>query len=75
MDCLLKWTEAYPLPKNKAVIIAEALVRDFFSQFGVPLGLHSDQRRNFESAVLQNMSQLLRIKKTRGHNQRAWLKR
>ena len=35
------------------------------SRFGVPLSLHSDQGRNFESAVFSEMCSLLGIEKTR----------
>ncbi len=45
--------------------MAEVLVREFVSRFGVPLYLHSDQGRNFEAAVFAEMCSLLGIKKTR----------
>ena len=51
----IKWVEAYPLVNQEAVTVAEVLIREFISRFRVPLILHSDQGRNFESAVCSEM--------------------
>jgi len=64
-DYFTKWVEAYPLPNQEAPTVAEVLVKEYVCRFGVPLLLHSDQGRNFESAVFQGMCQLLGIQKTR----------
>ena len=40
---LHKWPEAYALANQEAVTIADILVFQFFSWFGVPGELHSDQ--------------------------------
>ena len=64
-DYFTKWVEAYPLANQEAVTVAEVIVREFVSRFGVPLILHSDQGRNFESAVFSEMCSLLGITKTR----------
>ena len=64
-DYFTKWVEAYPLPNQEAPTVAEVLVKEYVCCFGVPLLLHSDQGRNFESAVFQGMCQLLGIRKTR----------
>ena len=45
--------------------MAKALVEGFFTRFGLPLELHSDQGRNFESAVFQETCRLMGIHKTR----------
>ena len=38
-----KWVEAYALPDETAETIAEALVNDFISRYGVPISIHSYQ--------------------------------
>ena len=60
-----KWVEAYPLPNQEATTVAEVLVKEFVARFGVPLMIHSDQGRNFESTVFSEMCGLLGITKTR----------
>ena len=45
--------------------MAEVLVQQFVARFGVPLFLHSDRGRNFESTVFAEMCSLLGIHKTR----------
>ncbi len=42
-DYFTKWVEAYALPNQEAVTVAEVLFREFVSRFGVPMILHSDQ--------------------------------
>ena len=54
-DYFIKWVEAYPLVNQEAVTVVEVLIPEFISRFEVPLILHSDQGRNFESAVSSEM--------------------
>ena len=54
-DYFTKWVEAYPMPNQEATTVAELLVREFISRFGVPLLIHSDQSRNFESELFAEM--------------------
>lgn len=65
MDYFTKWPEALALPDQTAETVADALLDNVFSRFGVPLELHSDQGRNFESDVFQQMLKRLQIEKTR----------
>lgn len=65
MDYFTKWPEALPIPDQTAETVAEACVHHVFSRFGSPRQLHSDQGRNFESAVFQAMLRLFGIEKTR----------
>ena len=64
-DYFTKWTESYPMPNQEAVTVANVVVREFISRFGVPRQLHTDQGRNFESNLFQEMCRILEIDKTR----------
>ena len=64
-DYFTKWPEAYPLPNQEATTVAKVLVNEMICRFGVPLEIHSDQGRNFESALFQEMCRLLGMTKTR----------
>ncbi|GFS52302.1 hypothetical protein TNCV_4850271 [Trichonephila clavipes] len=63
MDYFTKWPEVYPIPDQEAPTVAEAVVQHWISRYGVPLQLHSDQIRNFVSAVLKGVCELLGIDK------------
>ncbi|GFY23821.1 retrovirus-related Pol polyprotein from transposon 412 [Trichonephila clavipes] len=65
MDYFTKWPEAYPIPDQEASTFAEVLVQHWISRFGVPLQVHSDQGRNFYSAVCKRLCEILAIDKTR----------
>ncbi|GFW41768.1 retrovirus-related Pol polyprotein from transposon 412 [Trichonephila clavipes] len=61
---LYNWPEAYPISDQEASTVAEVLVQHWISRFGV-LQLHSDQGRNFDSAVCKRLREILAIDKTR----------
>ena len=65
IDYFSKWPEAFAVPNQEAVTVARVLVDGFFCRFGMPEELHSDQGRNFESALFRECCQLLGIRKTR----------
>ena len=64
-DCFTKFTEAFPLKDMEATTVANKLVFEFISRYGVPDEIQSDQGRQFESQVFQEMCKLLGINKTR----------
>ena len=64
-DYFTKWVEAYPMKDMEAKTVAETLVEGYISRMGVPMIIHSDQGRNFESKLFKQMCDLLGIKKTR----------
>lgn len=64
-DYFTKWTQAFALADCTAMTVADVLVNQFFSIFGLPSWLHSDQGSNFESELFQEMCKLLDIRKTR----------
>jgi hypothetical protein len=65
VDYFTKWGEAYALPDMTATRTADCLVENFFSKFGIPATLHSDQGTNFQSKLFQEVMELLGIQKTR----------
>ena len=50
---------------QEAVTVANVLVNEYIPRHGVPMELHTDQGRNFESIVIKEMCKLLGIHKTR----------
>ena len=64
-DYFTKWTEALPIPNMEACTVAKVLVEKVLCRFGIPQVIHSDQGRQFESNLFQEMCKLLGIHKTR----------
>ena len=63
-DYFTKWTEALPMPNMKACTVAKILVETVLCRFGIPQKIHSDQGRQFESSLFQEMCKILGIEKT-----------
>ena len=59
-DYFSKWTEGYAIPDQEAITVARVVVEEFITR-----QIHSDQGRNFESLVFQEMCKLLGMEKTR----------
>lgn len=64
-DYFSKLTEAYAIPDTLTTTIADILVRTWVKRYGCPLEIHSDQGRQYESAMFKEVCQLLGINKTR----------
>ena len=60
-----KWAEGYAIPNQRATTCARVLVKNWICQYGVPDSIHSDQGKNIESQVFEEMCHLLNINKTR----------
>ena len=65
IDQFTRWLECIPLPSQGAEVTARAAVNEFFTRFGYPLKLVSDQGANFESSLFKAMCKLLQIHKSR----------
>ena len=64
MDYFTKYVFTYAMPNQTAETVSECLF-DMVLRQGVPERLHSDQGRQFESAVFQSLCKRLGIEKTR----------
>lgn len=61
-----KWAETYAIPNQRTTTCVRVLVKKtWICRYGVPDSIHSDQGRNFESLVFEEMCHLLNINKTR----------
>ena len=63
-DTFSKFAQAIPCKDQTALTVARALFDHWFVYFGAPLRLHSDQGRNFESALIKELCKLHGIEKS-----------
>jgi len=63
-DHYAKFAKAIPTWNQTARTTAEALLKNFIVNFGIPTRLYLDQRTNFESQVITELCSLLNIKKS-----------
>ena len=64
-DYFIKWMEAYAIPTQETTTIVKKLVDEMFCRFSPPEQLHSDQGQQFESTLMKENCDILKIKKTR----------
>ena len=64
-DYFTKWKEAFAIPNQEAKTVAEKLVKEVISRYGAPEKIHSDQGRNFEAQLFQEICVLFNMDKTR----------
>ena len=62
-DYFTKWAEAFPMPDQTAKHITDILIT-LCAKMGLPRIIHSDQGRNFESAILNQTLQAFGITKS-----------
>ena len=65
IDYYTRWPEAFALQHQDAHSIASKLVTEYFSRYGAPYIIHTDQGANFESKLVGEICKLYDIKKTR----------
>jgi transposase InsO family protein len=61
VDSFSKWMEAYAVPNIEAKTIAEKLVMEFISRFGVPYQIKTDRGRQFDCELFQEMCKMLDV--------------
>ena len=64
-DSFTKCAHAVPCKDQTAPVVAKVLRDHWFGCYGVPVQLHSDQGRNFESELIREVCALYGVQKTR----------
>lgn len=64
-DLFSKWSEAYPVKVHTAPVLARLLVNNFFSRFGTPKRILTDQGPEFESQLFHELCASFGIDKVR----------
>ena len=64
-DVYTKYVQAVPCRDQSAETVAKVLRDSWFTKFGIPNRIHSDQGRNFEGVLIRELCALYGIKKSR----------
>ena len=65
IDHFSKYVNIYPMKNQTAQTVAKHIFEDYVTEHGVPETLHTDQGRQFESRLVQQLCQKLGIHKSR----------
>lgn len=65
VDRFTRWPEAYPIQDMSAATVAKVFIEQHISRFGVPTIITTDQGTQFESKLLNELTQTLGIKRIR----------
>ena len=60
-----KWVDAWAVPNHTAQTVADKLVTEFFTKFGCPRQIHTDQGREFQSELFKLLCDKFEINQTR----------
>jgi predicted aspartyl protease len=63
VDAFTKWAEGFPIRNHEAHTVAQILVDQVFSRFGIPIQILSDRGTEFESNLMRELCVRLEVDK------------
>ena len=63
-DAFSKYSQAFITPNQKSLTIAKILVEKWFSAFGIPARIHSNQGRSFNNEIIASLCKMYGIKQS-----------
>lgn len=63
VDPFTKWVECIPIPLQTTEVTGRAAIDEFFTRFGYPLQIFTDQGTNFSSKLFKVYVKCLRLVK------------
>ena len=64
MDAFSKYSQAFVTNNQKSLTVAKILVEKWFSVFGIPARIHSDQGRSFNNEIISNLCKMYGIRQS-----------
>ena len=63
-DAFSKYSQAFVTSNQKSLTVAKLLVEKWFSVFGIPSHLHSDQGRSFDNEIISHLCKMYGIRQS-----------
>ena len=63
-DAFSKYSQAFVTSNQKSLTVAKLLVEKWFSVFGIPSHLHSNQGRSFDNEIIAHLYQMYGIRQS-----------
>ena len=57
-DAFSKYSQAFVMNNQKALTVAKILIEKWFSIFGIPARIHSDQGRSFDNEIISHLCKM-----------------
>ena len=64
MDAFSKYSQDFMTSNQKSLTVAKLLVERWFSVFGIPSCIHSDQGRSFDNEVISHLCKMYGIRQS-----------
>uniref|UniRef100_A0A8C6M8E9 Gypsy retrotransposon integrase-like protein 1 n=1 Tax=Nothobranchius furzeri TaxID=105023 RepID=A0A8C6M8E9_NOTFU len=64
-DHFTRYAQAFPNRNQTVLTVAKTLVDKYFTHYGLPTRIHSDQGRDFESKLIKELLKMLGVRKSR----------